>query len=83
VRVPPRAAPGAPSASGEGSDDDPDVVPLNRFGNSALGTEAHDADSEDGVDPVGADDVDAGVCGREAGVGGPEADVCGTGVEAG
>ena len=79
MRVPPRAAPGVPSASGVGSDDDPGVVLCNRFGISALGAEAQGDDSEGGVDPVGADDVDAGVCDRDAGVSGPEADVCGKG----
>ena len=79
MRVPPRAAPGAPSASGVSSDDDPDEIPCHRFGHSALGTEAQDDDSEGGVDPVGTDDLAAGVCDRGAGVSGPEADVCGKG----
>ena len=83
LRVPPRAEPGAPSASGVGSDDGPDDVPCNRFGHSALGTEAHDDDNEGGVVPVGADALAAGVCDREAGVGGPGAGVCGRGEHTG
>ena len=79
LRVPPRARPGAPSASGVGSDGEPDDVPRNRLGHSALGTEVHDDGNEGGVVPVEAVALAAGVCDREAGVGGPDAGVCGRG----